>query len=84
MKIRIAIKYSKKIAISIIFIITIITSAIYVYYKYTNKTVVLEFGTFVGSMYDVPDWQSYKALDEAIFKFEKANPRIVVKYKSGI
>ena len=45
---------------------------------------VLEFGTFVGSMYDVPDWQSYKALDEAIFKFEKANPRIEVKYKSGI
>ena len=84
MKIRIAKKNSKRIAMSIIFIITIITSATYIYYKYTNKTVVLEFGTFVGSMYDVPDWQSYKALDEAIYKFEKANPRIKVKYKSGI
>jgi len=82
LKIRIA--KINSITIAILFIITIITSSIYVYYKYTNKTVVLEFGTFVGSMYDVPDWQSYKALDEAIYKFEKANPRIKVKYKSGI
>ncbi|MBU3099015.1 MULTISPECIES: ABC transporter substrate-binding protein [Clostridium] len=83
MKIRIAEKDFKKIAMSIIFFI-IITSIIYIYYKYKNETVVLEFGTFVGSMYDVPEWQSYKALDEAIYKFEKANPHIKVKYKSGI
>ena len=68
----------------IILIILIITFSSYVYYKYLNKTVVLEFGTFVGSMYDVPEWQSYKALDDAIYKFEKANPHIKVKYKSGI
>lgn len=84
MTISIAKKYSKKIAIFTIFTIAILSCIIYVYYKYTHKKVVLEFGTFVGSMYDVPDWQSYKALDEAIFKFEKANPSIKVKYKSGI
>ncbi|MBU3181253.1 ABC transporter substrate-binding protein [Clostridium psychrophilum] len=84
MKIRIARKDSKKIAISIICIITIITSAFYIYYKCKNKMVVLNFGTFVGSMNDAPDFQSYKALDDAIYKFEKANPHIKVKYESGI
>jgi len=84
LKFRIAKKTSKKIVISLIVIIIIITSISIAYYKYTNKTVVLEFGTFVGSMYDAPDFQSYKALDEAIYKFEKANPHIKVNYKSGI
>lgn len=56
----------------------------YLYTKYINRTVVLEFGTFAGTMYDVPDWQSFIALDAAIEKFEKANPHIVVNYKSGI
>lgn len=54
------------------------------YTKYINRTIVLEFGTFAGTMYDVPDWQSFVALDAAIEKFQKANPRIVVNYKSGI
>ena len=84
MKISISKRSIKKIAISTILIIFIVISSFYFYYKYKNKTVVLEFGTFAGSMYDVPEWQSYKALDKAIAEFEGANPGIKVKYKSGI
>ncbi|MCB2305490.1 extracellular solute-binding protein [Clostridium estertheticum] len=84
MKIRIAKVTHRKIIIFLSVIIAIIMSVCFAYYKYTNKTVVLEFGTFVGSMYDVPDWKSYKALDDAIYEFEKVNPHIKVKYKSGI
>jgi multiple sugar transport system substrate-binding protein len=50
---------------------------------FSAKTVILEFATFAGSIYDVPDWQSYSALDKAIAKFEKAYPNIKVKYRSG-
>jgi multiple sugar transport system substrate-binding protein len=48
-----------------------------------QEPVVLEFGVFAGSIYDVPNWQSYRAIDETIDKFEKTHPNIKVKYRSG-
>ncbi|MCM8712084.1 sugar ABC transporter substrate-binding protein [Clostridium sp. SYSU_GA19001] len=67
----------------IIALIAVVLTFIFIYYE-KKKIVVLEFGTFAGSIYDVPDWQSYKALDKAIDKFEKLHPNIKIKYKSGI
>jgi multiple sugar transport system substrate-binding protein len=64
-------------------LISVVLVSIFIYYE-KQKIVVLEFGTFAGSIYDVPDWQSYKALDEAIDKFEKLYPNIKVNYKSGV
>lgn len=58
--------------------------AVYFLYGHFSKPVVLEFGTFVGSLYDVPNWQSYKAIDHAIEKFEQTHPNIKIKYRSGI
>lgn len=78
------VKYKKTIILLIIALLCGSLLGGYLYTKYINRTVVLEFGTFAGTMYNVPDWQSFIALDAAIEKFEKANPNIVVNYKSGI
>ena len=45
--------------------------------------VVLEFGDFAGSNWDIPNWSSYKISDEAILRFEALHPRIKIKYLTG-
>ncbi len=45
--------------------------------------VVLQFGDFAGSNWDIPNWSSYKITDEAITRFETLNPRIKIKYLTG-
>lgn len=53
------------------------------YHYYANQPVTLEFGVIAGSIYDVPNWQSYRTIDELIEKFEKTHPNIKIKYRSG-
>ena len=48
-----------------------------------QKTVVLKFGMFAGSNWDVPNGDSYKIIDQAIERFEKAHPNVRVEYVSG-
>ena len=49
-----------------------------------QKTVVLKFGMFAGSNWDVPNGDSYKIIDQAIERFEKAHPNVRVEYVSGL
>lgn len=74
----------KKTLVLSFFVMVLAVISICLLYKQKNETIILQLGTFSGSMYDLPDWQAYKALDEAIAKFEKVNPKIKVTYKSGI
>ena len=49
-----------------------------------QKTVVLKFGMFAGSNWDGPNGDSYKIIDQAIERFEKAHPNVRVEYVSGL
>lgn len=70
----------------IIFIIVLgllfLTGTIYKY-KTNKQPVVIELGIFSGSNWNIPNWQSYRIFDEAIVDFERKNPNIKVKYRSG-
>ena len=54
------------------------------YYRH-NQYIVLEFGIFSGSVYDVPNTNvnSYQIVDEAIEEFQKLHPKIKIKYRVG-
>ena len=44
----------------------------------------LTIGIFAGSNWDVPQGEAYAIIDEVIKDFERENPRVKVKYVSGI
>jgi multiple sugar transport system substrate-binding protein len=48
-----------------------------------SREIVLELGLFAGSNWGVPTGDSYKLYDEAIARFEQANPGIKVRYRPG-
>ena len=49
-----------------------------------NKPIVLEFGMFVGSNWDVANANSYQIIDKVIAEFEKEHPGVKVHYTGGI
>lgn len=74
---------SHKIFLPGIGIFLILTCAILYLFKAHSKPVVIKFGDFAGSYWDIPNWQGYKFNDEAIPKFETMYPRIKIKYLTG-
>ncbi|PHV70122.1 ABC transporter substrate-binding protein [Sporanaerobium hydrogeniformans] len=50
----------------------------------SQKPIVLEFGMFVGSNWDVANANSYVIIDKVIEQFEKEHPGVTVHYTSGI
>lgn len=73
----------KRKGVTMIMICSILLAgAVYSVYP-ADQFVTLELGVFAGSLYDVPNWQSYYAIDEIIDKFEKTHPNIKIKYRSG-
>jgi len=75
------IKFKKTKVLAMLGIIVLAVSG---YYHYcTSQPVILEFGVVAGGIYDVPNWQSYRTIDEMIEKFEKIHPHIKIKYRSG-
>ncbi|MGM9941057.1 MAG: ABC transporter substrate-binding protein [Bulleidia sp.] len=48
------------------------------------RKIVLRIGIFAGSYWDVPSGDSYRIIDEAIARFEKSHPNIIVEYHSGV
>lgn len=53
-------------------------------YKYHEKEIVLEFGMFTGSNWDVASASSFVMMDKAIAKFEEEHPGVRIHYYSGI
>lgn len=49
-----------------------------------QREITLTLGMFTGSNWDVYNAESYKVIDDAIAKFEKAHPNVTINYKSGI
>lgn len=75
----------KKSKLLIIGCVTSLMMGISIWYTYKLITapVVLVFGDFAGSNWDIPNWQSYRITDEAIAKFEAIHPHIKIKYLTG-
>ena len=48
-----------------------------------QNTTELEIGTFSGSVWNVPNWQSFKFFDEAIDNYTNENSDIKISYRSG-
>ena len=53
-------------------------------YRQKNKPIVLEFGMFAESNWDVKNANAYVIIDDAIKKFEKEHPGVKIHYYSGI
>ena len=49
-------------------------------YKYHEKEIVLEFGMFTGSNWDVASASSFVMIDKAIAKFEEEHPGVRIHY----
>lgn len=53
-------------------------------YNKNRRPVILEFGMFTGSNWDVASANSFKIFDRAIADFEKNHPNVKIHYYSGI
>ena len=50
----------------------------------SSRPIVLEFGMFVGSNWDVANANSYEIVDKVIEQFEREHPGVKIHYTSGI
>lgn len=53
-------------------------------YASGEREVVLEFGMFTGSYWDVANANSFTIIDQAIETFEAAHPGVRIHYYSGV
>ncbi len=53
-------------------------------FHYREKDIVLEFGMFTGSNWDVANANSFVIIDEAIERFEAEHPGVQIHYYSGV
>lgn len=49
-----------------------------------NRQIVLEFGMFTGSNWEVASANSFVTIDKAIARFEEKHPNVTIHYYSGI
>lgn len=57
---------------------------IYLVFHYRDNEIVLEFGMFTGSNWDVANANSFVIIDEAIERFEAEHPGVKIHYYSGV
>ncbi|MFW6680897.1 ABC transporter substrate-binding protein, partial [Lacrimispora sp. AGF001] len=62
----------------------LLLSACFFLYNKNSRPVILEFGMFTGSNWDVASANSFKIFDRAIADFEKNHPNVKIHYYSGI
>ena len=74
----------KNICGLVAFFFVVILSVFAWNYKQKNKSVVLEFGMFAESNWDVENANAYVIIDDAIKQFEKEHPGVKVHYETGI
>lgn len=71
-----------RIHISICTITALITGALI--YRCQHREIIMEFGMFTGSNWDVASANSIKIADKAIRLFEESHPNVKIHYYSGI
>ena len=81
---KILLKSRKKIILLIVLISSMLLAILAFWgYKLMEQPITLEIGVFAGSYWDVPVQDSNKFFDEAIAEFERENPKVKVRYRSG-
>ncbi|MBZ4666182.1 sugar ABC transporter substrate-binding protein [Mahella sp.] len=65
-----------------VFVMLAVSAAAYI--NTNTKSIVLEFGMFAGSNWDVANANSYVIIDKAIERFEKKHKNVKIHYYSGI
>lgn len=75
---------NKKLILIVIFIALIGLISAFIWRNVCNDLIVLEFGMFAGSNWDVANPNSYIIIDKAIEQFEKKYKNVKVHYYSGI
>jgi multiple sugar transport system substrate-binding protein len=73
----------KYIIIAVIVLLMVITVLAFLINR-GSKTIVLEFGMFAGSNWDVANANSYVIIDKAIERFEREHKNVKIHYSSGI
>nr|WP_313155254.1 extracellular solute-binding protein [Lacrimispora sp.] len=74
-------KWRKRLCISTM-IAALITAALI--YRGQHREIILEFGMFTGSNWDVASANSFKIIDKAVRRFEESHPNVKIHYYSGI
>lgn len=76
----------KKKKIGGLIVCLLLLGLIIVAWRYTakSKPIVLEFGMFAESNWDVENANAYVIIDDAIKKFEKEHPGVKVHYETGV
>lgn len=72
--------YIKILISSIVFIIIISSVAL----LFSKRNIIITFGMFAGSNWNVPYGNSYEIIDNAIKRFEESHPGVKIKYVNGI
>ena len=73
----------KKFILSGLLCLLLLSAFCFICYQST-RPVILEFGMFTGSNWDVASANSFKIMDRAIADFEKTHPNVKIHYYSGI
>lgn len=76
---------NRKMMIIAILLVFAVAIGFHGYEIYQNQNpIVLEFGMFAGSNWDVANANSYVIIDKVIDQFEAEHPGVIVHYTSGI
>lgn len=73
-----------KIVLRNVLVLAFFIVAVSTYIGYKSQPIVLEFGMFTGSNWDVENSNSYVIIDKAIEQFEKNHKNVKIHYYSGI
>ena len=65
-------------------VLVLLVAAIGIIKKKNQKEIVLEFGMFTGSNWDVASANCFVIMDKAIAAFEESHPGLKIHYDSGV
>ncbi len=74
----------KSRTIKLIAVLLAVTLMVGLYLYERQKVIVITFGMFSGSNWDVPNGDSYVIIDQAIERFEQTHDRVKIEYVSGL
>ena len=78
------VKRQQRLSAAVLLALLTVTLCAACYARELQKEVTLTIGVYAGSYWKTPNANSYQILDNAIRRFEARNPRVHVKYVSGI
>lgn len=74
----------KMTVITGIVILALAAAGLFFTHRHINREIVLEFGMFTGSNWDVESATSFVIIDKAVERFEAEHPGVKIHYYSGV